>query len=179
MLGTKNDIILQHSQQGSTKIDKIASYIFKNNLDKYKELPFIDVMANDEQIWDGPGVNIPMIAVGRGHYPEYHTSDDIPDIINESSILDCVELVLKILEILDVDYTPKRKFKGSVFLSRYGLYIDKTEGEPDDAYKVRKLFNNFEGDKTVFEISNILGWDFNKTLTWTNKFLEKDLIKKI
>lgn len=178
MLGTKNEIILQHSQQENTKIDKIASYVFKNNLDKYKELPFIAIMANDEQVWNGPGVNIPMIAIGRGHYPEYHTSDDRPDIINDSSILECVDIASKILEIYDSDYTPRRKFKGPVFLSKYYLYIDKTQGKPDDAYKIRKLFNNFEGDKTIFEISNILDWDFNKTLTWTNKFLEKNLIEK-
>ena len=81
------------------------------------------------------------------------------------------------------DYIPKRLFKGPVFLSGYGLYLNKKynlyDNLSDDACKVRLLFNYFEGDKSISEISNILHWDFKKTLSWANKFLEKGLIKKI
>ena len=212
MLGTKADLILQHSKQKNTVIDTISSSVFKNNLAAYKELPFIGEMANDEQVWNGPGINIPMISIGRGHYSEYHTSDDTPQIVSYSNITQSIEIVFKILEILDIehiperltkektnervreqrqkkheqiigDYIPKRLFKGPVFLSGYGLYLNKKynlyDNLSDDACKVRLLFNYFEGDKSISEISNILHWDFKKTLSWANKFLEKGLIKKI
>ena len=58
---------------------------------------------------------------------------------------------------------------------KYNLYDNLS----DDACKVRLLFNYFEGDKSISEISKTLHWDFKKTLSWTNKFLEKGLIKKI
>jgi aminopeptidase-like protein len=210
MLGTNADLILQHSKQKNTTIDKISSSIFKNNLTTYKELPFIGEMANDEQVWNGPGVNIPMISIGRGHYPENHTSNDMPEIVSYSNITQSIEITLKILETLDKehvpeqltnkptdekvkeqkkydkiigDYIPKRLFKGPVFLSGYGLFLNKKYNSynnlSDDAYKVRLIFNYFEGDKSVFEISKILNWDFKKTLSWTDKFLEKGLIEKI
>ena len=81
------------------------------------------------------------------------------------------------------DYIPKRLFKGPVFLSGYGLYPNKKrnlyDNLSDDACKVRLLFNYFEGDNSISEISRILDWDFDKTLSWTNRFLEKGLIEKI
>jgi len=212
VLGNNADLILQHSKQKDTEIDTISSLIFKKNLATYKKLPFIGMMANDEQVWNGPGVNIPMISIGRGLYPEYHTSDDTPRIVNDSNIMNAVEIVFKILERLDNehvskqvtnqprdekasrlkqknhdqnidDYIPKRLFKGPVFLSGYGLYPNKKrnlyDNLSDDACKVRLLFNYFEGDNSISEISRILDWDFDKTLSWTNRFLEKGLIEKI
>ena len=68
-------------------------------------------------------------------------------------------------------------------MSGYGLYPNKKrnlyDNLSDDACKVRLLFNYFEGDNSISEISRILDWDFDKTLSWTNRFLEKGLIEKI
>lgn len=178
MLGTKSNLIFQHTKQGDTMIDRIAKYVVNKELKKYKEVPFIGIMANDEQVWNGPGIDIPMIAIGRGHYPQYHTSDDTPKIISERNIWQCIDIVMKIINVLDSNYTPKRKFIGPVFLSGVGLYIDKTSGDPKDAYKFRRMLNYFEGDKTVFDISQLIDVDFEKALSWANMFLEKELIEK-
>ena len=89
----------------------LRSSVFKNNLAAYKELPFIGEMANDEQVWNGPGINIPMISIGRGHYSEYHTSDDTPQIVSYSNITQSIEIVFKILEILDIEHIPERLTK--------------------------------------------------------------------
>ena len=45
----------------------------------------------------GSGVDIPMISISRFPYPEYHTSDDNPDIISEEIPMTGVSIWLWIM----------------------------------------------------------------------------------
>ena len=45
-----------------------------------------------------------MISIGRGHYPENHTSNDMPEIVSYSNITQSIEITLKILETLEEPY---------------------------------------------------------------------------
>jgi aminopeptidase-like protein len=123
MLGNNNIHALQLSKQGNTMIDRIARYVLKKNC-SFREDKFRKVISNDEMVFNGPGVNIPMISISRFPYPEYHTSDDNPSIVSEKNLNESKKIILEILRILDQNFIPKRKFKGPIFLSRYGLWVD-------------------------------------------------------
>jgi aminopeptidase-like protein len=122
MLGNDNIHALQYTRGGDTRIDRIAKYVMKRKLDKFREGDFRKVIANDEMVFNGPGIDIPMISISRYPYPEYHTSDDNPSIISEERLDESKGLILDIIEILDNDYIPLRQFKGPVFLSGLGLW---------------------------------------------------------
>jgi aminopeptidase-like protein len=178
MLGNANIHALQLSKQGNTRLDRIARYILQNESNPFKEGGFRQIICNDEMVFNGPGVNIPMISISRYPYPEYHTSDDNPNIVSEERLNNSKETILKILEMLDLDYTPKRKFKGPIFLSGYGLWVDWRINEELNL-NLEKIMLRLEGDKSIFEIAQELGMKFSNVKEFVDKLLEKDLIEKI
>ena len=177
MLGNNNVHALQLSRQGNTKIDRIARYIMKRKLKIFREGKFRTIVANDEIAFNGPGVNIPMISISRYPYPEYHTSDDNLSIISEKRLEESRNLILEIIDIIDKDFTPKRQFKGPIFLSGYGLWVDWRENLELNQ-NLEKIIFLLEGDKTVFDIAEELNMNFNDVLGFINRLKELKLIKK-
>lgn len=178
MLGNENIHALQLSRQGDTRLDRIARHIFQNEEESFREGKFREIICNDEMVFNGPGVNIPMISISRYPYPEYHTSDDNPDIISEESLNKSKEVILKIINILDLDYVPKRKFKGPIFLSGYGLWVDWRVNEELNL-NIEKIMLRLEGNLSIFEISKELGMDFDNVKDFVDKLIEVDLVEKI
>lgn len=176
MLGNDNIHALQLTRQGNSKLDRIARYVMRRKLKNFKECLFRTLVLNDEVAFNGPGVDMPMISISRFPYPEYHTSDDNPGIISEKRLEESKNLVLEILRIIDGDYSPKRKFKGPIFLSGYGLWVDwKVNQELNQ--NLEKIMFNLEGDKTVFDIAYELNMNFDDVLSFVNKLKQANLIE--
>lgn len=178
MLGNDNIHALQLSRQGNTRLDRISRYAMKKKLPGFREGPFRKVVCNDEMAFNGPGVGVPMISISRYPYPEYHTSDDNLKIISEKRLVQSRDLILEILDIMDSDYVPKRKFKGPVFLSGYGLWVDWQEN-PGLSENIEQIMLRLEGDKSVFDIAEELDMDFREVRAYLDKFYEKNIIEKI
>ncbi len=178
MLGNNNNFALQLSRQGNLKIDKVAQYLMRKIPGGFRQGKFREIVRNDEMVFNGPGINIPMISISRSPYPEYHTSDDSPKIISENKLGEATELILEILNIIDKDYIPKRQFKGPIFLSGFGLWVDWRVNKKLNE-NVEKIMLNLEGDKSVFDIADELNMDFNDVLEYVDKFFAKKLIKKM
>ena len=178
MFGNDNLHALQLSKKGNTRIDRIARYVMERKLDDYREGPFRQVVGNDEMVFDGPGVDIPMISISRFPYPEYHTSDDTPQIVSEERLAESRDLVLEILKVLDQDYIPQRKFRGPVFLSGYDLWVDWRVNRQLNT-NIEQIMLRLEGDKSVFDIAQELNIRFEDVLSYVDKFFTNGLIGKI
>lgn len=177
MLGNNNIHALQLSRQGNTRLDRIARYAMKRKSTDFREGPFGKITGNDERVFNGPGVDVPMISISRYPYPEYHSSDDNPGIISEKNLIESKELISEILNIIDSDYIPQRKFKGPVFLSGYGLWVDWRINEKLNK-NIEQIMLRLEGDKSVFDIAEELNMEFNDVLDYVNKLWGKGLITK-
>lgn len=176
MLGNDNVLALQLSRQGNTIIDMAARNVLKNSVSRYNEGSFREVVSNDEMVFNGPGVDIPMISISRWPYPEYHTSDDNMDIIKSEKLEESRDIIIKIIDSLEKNFIPKRKFKGPPFLSKYGLWVDWREN-PKLNLMMEKLFLEFEGDKSLIEIAEYLDLDFRDVYNYVNKFVDADLVE--
>lgn len=178
MLGNDNIHALQLSRQGNTRIDRIARYVMKHFLANFREGAFRKIIENDEIVFNGPGINIPMISISRFPYPEYHTGDDNPSIISEQRLTESKNLILKILEILDGDYIPKRKFKGPIFLSGYGLWVDWRTNKKLNQ-NIDEIMLKLEGDRSIFDIADELDMEFLDVITYIDKLLEHNLVERV
>ena len=178
MLGNNNSLALQLSRQGNSKIDRISKYVMRKSLENFREGGFREITRNDEMVFNGPGVNVPMVSISRSPYPEYHTSDDNIDIIKESNLEESKKIILEILEILDRDYIPVRKFKGPIFLSGCGLWVDWRSNRKLNE-NMEKIMINLEGEKSIFDIAEELNMEFKDVLNYVDKFFSKKLVDKI
>jgi len=177
MLGNDNIHALQLTRQGNTRLDRLARYVMRRNLSDFREGAFRKVISNDEMVFNGPGVDVPMISISRFPYPEYHTSDDSPDIISGARLAESKDLILKMIDILDRDYVSQRTFKGPVFLSRYGLWVD-WRVNPELNTNLELIMLSLEGNESVFDIAEKLDMDFDIVYDYINKFLDRGLVVK-
>lgn len=183
MLGNNDSLALQHSFQKNTLVDYIAEYVLKINLPSYRKGNFREIVGNDELVTNGPGLNIPTISISRSKitldsFPEYHTSDDNPSIIIEDNLIEASNILFQIIKIYMENYTPKRNFKGPIFLSGYnlwGIWGDLENGKEI----VDLIMYHLEGNLSIFEISQILNQDYYFVKNIIDSFYEKGLVEKV
>jgi aminopeptidase-like protein len=127
---------------------------------------------------NGPGVGVPCISLSRWPYEEYHTSDDNPAIIDEKKLEEAADVIEEIIRIYAHNFTPVRNFKGPVFLSRYGLWVD-WRVNPSLNKAIDNIMLRFDGDHTLIDITEELDLDFWDIHSYACRFFEKGLIKKV
>jgi len=173
MTGNQNTIAWHHSRQHNHLIDRITAYVFKKI--NHVEREFAAAPANDERVINGPGVNIPCISVNRWPYDEYHTSDDNLEIIHEGMLQDAVDFSEEIVRIFATNYIPRRKFRGPVFLSGYGLWVDWKENWALNR-SIEKIMMLLEGTHSIFDIAEEVGLDYWVVRDYVEKFRAKGLV---
>jgi len=168
MTGNANSLVLQRTRQDSHRLDAVARHVLAMRAPEFREGAFREVIVNDEMVINGPGVDVPCISISRWPYPEYHTSDDTPAIINEERLVEAAHVIEDIIRIYATDYVPRRTFRGPVFLSRYGLWVDwRTHPKLNAA--LDKIMLRLEGDRSVFDIAAEVDVDY-----WTvREFVER------
>jgi len=175
MTGNDNTIGLQHTRQHDAVLDRVGGYVLKKKGVEFREGTFADIIANDERVLNGPGINVPCLSISRFPYPEYHTSDDNLDIMHEEKLQEAADVIEEIIRIYASDYLPKRKFRGPVFLSGHGLFVDwQVNWKLNRA--IEKMMMRFEGSQSVFEIADELDLDYWETREYIEKFRVRDLV---
>jgi len=176
MTGNQNIIAWHHSRQNDHLVDLIAAMVLGKQ--EHVERAFAEYPANDERVINGPGVNVPCISVNRGPYEEYHTSDDNPDIIHEEMLQGAAEVIEEIIRIFGSNYIPKRQFRGPLFLSGHGLWVDWQENwELNRA--LEKIMMRFDGEHSVFDIAQDVDLDYWVVRDYVDRFREKGLIEAV
>jgi aminopeptidase-like protein len=178
MTGNYNTLILQRSRQDNALIDRVARTVLNRTGNEFREGEFAQVVANDERVINGPGVNVPCISISRWPYDEYHTSDDNPSIMHEDKLQEAADIVEQTIRMYASNYIPKRTFRGPVFLSGYGLWVDwRMNWALNRA--IEKIMMHFEGSDSIFEIAEITKLTFEEVYDYVNKFHEQGLVKKL
>lgn len=178
MLGSSTPLALQYSQKADSQLDKIAKYVFSRRFKDFKQGAFRTIVSNDEMVFNSPGVNVPMLSISRYPYKEHHTSADTLQIISEEKLKEAKEVIWEIIEMLEKNYRPERTFKGPVFLSGLGLWVDWRKDFALNK-KIEQMMFKLEGGKTVLDIALELEMDFNSVLHYLDKFFVAGLIKKL
>jgi aminopeptidase-like protein len=124
MLGSATPLALQESRQGHVN----TFHAMKASLDHlglpYRTGAFESIIVNDEYLWENYG--IPMLSFSRFPYPEYHSSHDSIEIIQEESLNEAVDALIGAVDRLEASPVVIKKFEGNICLSnpRYDLYVD-------------------------------------------------------
>jgi aminopeptidase-like protein len=173
MTGNQSPIAWHHSRQHNHLLDRITNYVLR--ISEHVERNFAEHPANDERVINGPGVNVPCISINRWPYDEYHTSDDNLDIIHETKLQEAASFIEQIVRIYATNYIPMRTFRGPVFLSGYGLWVDWQDNwELNRA--IEKIMMCFEGDHTIFDIAAEVNLDYWVVREYVEKFRSQGFI---
>ena len=176
MTGNVSPIAWHHSRQHDHLLDRITAYVLRDT--EHAERDFAAHPANDERVINGPGVNVPCISVNRWPYDEYHTTDDNLEIIQEEMLQGAADVIEQIVRVYATNYIPRRTFRGPVFLSGHGLWVDWRENwELNRA--IEKIMMRFEGQHTIFDIADEVGLDYWVVRDYVEKFRAKGFIEAL
>lgn len=176
MTGNANSLALQRSWQDVDLIDRIARRVLTDRGDVFREGAFREIVGNDEMVINGPGVGIPCISLSRWPYDEYHTSDDNPSIIDEGRLQEAADVVEAIMRIYATNYSPRRTFRGPVFLSGYGLWVDWRVNKALNR-ALEKIMLRLEGDQSVFDIAEEVRLGYWEVREYIEKFRTQGLVE--
>ena len=186
MLGNAAPHALQTSFQKDSAADRaLVSALRGLEPDAYVG-GFRTIIDNDERQFNAPGVRVPMLSLSRvvhphlpesrfRPYPEYHSSLDTPEIVSVDRLENSVQTVLNLLAAFDSNRFIVNHFKGEIFASGFGLWVDyKTDPA---AHKRRfEIMDRCDGVHRPADIAEELGISFQEVWDVVEKLLETDLV---
>jgi len=184
MLGCNNPLALQLSKENDTKLDVLSKYVMDKKGINHIVGDFRTIIGNDEFVFDYPGIDIPMVSISRASinhpFPEYHTDKDNPSIISVDRLIEAKNVTLSILEMLDGDYVPVKRYRGPLFLSGYGLWVDWKKNKHNEKVNLDndKILFNINDYDSVFDIARKTGLDYFFVFEFLDRMFNKNLIEK-
>jgi len=124
-IGNRSELKVQSSLDSVSDLDRILWKILNDLEIEATRHSFRSYYGNDEIVFENPPYCIPSVTLTRIPYPEYHTSSDTPDIIDDSSIGEVVRVTLQALEGLAMNSNYVWKVEGLQKLSEPGLELYK------------------------------------------------------
>lgn len=184
MLGNDSPHALQASFQPECQFNRCLEAAF-GELDPQGFLgPYRSIIDNDERQFNAPGVRVPMLSLsrveslkssGRPPYREYHSSLDTPAIVTEGRLRASKDVVLGLIGTWEKNQYVVNRFKGEVFCSGYGIWIDYRLN-PEGHRQMFEIMERCDGEHTVADIAFELSIPFQAVWQVVSLLLEKKLV---
>lgn len=177
MLTCHEPLGFQLSMQGNSRMDKVARNVFASHLHTSLRLPYRELWGNDETFYNGPAFLVPTIGVGRGMFREYHYDTDNLENLSLYKAEESTWVLRRMIEVFETDYVPVLQFRGPLYLSRYGLYIDPSM-DKKGASNLERMLALMDGTRSCMDIATILDVDFFFVRGFCDSLLDKDLAER-
>jgi aminopeptidase-like protein len=168
MLGNDSPHALQGSFQPESQTDRCLAAALPD-LDPLGYLgAYRSIIDNDERQFNAPGVRVPMLSLsrvegskasGKPPYPEYHSSYDTPSIVTQQRLEASRDLTLGLIEAYERNCYVVNNFKGEIFCSGYGIWIDH-QTNPQGHRRLFEIMERCDGGRTVADIARELNISF-------------------
>ena len=193
MPGTQDPIKIASSFRGDQVIDKAFANAARHRAKTFALATWRRGAGNDETVWEAPGWEVPFVEVSRAQsyvapYPEYHTSLDGPDLMDDGQLGEFYDVFRRAVEILERDARLFRRFSGLICLSNpeYDLYLERPDPAvvkdlDEDAEKwghlLDCLLRYFDGSMTILDIAEKHDLCFERLHRYLMHFQEKGLVR--
>jgi aminopeptidase-like protein len=184
MLGNNAPHALQTSFTPDSQADRCLTTTLPG-LDQHSyQGAYRTIIDNDERQFNAPGVRVPMLSLSRVEapklsglppYPEYHSSLDTPAIISQERLEESREVVLSLIEAWESNQYVVNNFKGEIFCSGYGIWIDH-QINPDGHKRLFEIMERCDGEHTVADIAIDLNITYQSVWEVVVELRSKDLV---
>lgn len=185
MIGSPTQLALQFSRAGDSPIELAIADVLRSKGVDHRTGAFEEVVLNDEYIWEAYGV--PMAALTRFPYREYHTHWDSVELMREELLLEAVDVLEAAVEQVEATPLIFKRFEGNVCLSnpRFDLYVDPGQVAFGDApdprrKKLRLLMDTIPSLRrpvTVRQLARQVGLDEPTVEEYVRSWAEKGLLE--
>lgn len=175
-LGKDEPLAFGESFGGDTQLDRAAQCVFSRRFGEFPRKRFLYLLANDDQVFDGPGFLIPSISIARAPYPEYHSSLDRPDAFVVERFHEAVDVIEEILAVLNRNRVPVPRFENLPFLSRYGIWFDWCDVQ-ERRNRLELLFRLVDGRHSLVDLAVETGLELELVEEILQAFAENGLVE--
>jgi aminopeptidase-like protein len=184
MLGNDSPHALQGSFQPQSRFDRCLHSAFPTLDPAGYQSAYRTIIDNDERQFNAPGVRVPMLSLsrveapkssGRLPYPTYHSSFDNPSIVTQERLEASRQIVLELIDAWERDQFIVNNFKGEIFCSGYGIWIDYRTN-PQGHRRMFEIMERCDGGRTVSDIAAELDIPFQAVWEIVNLLVEKELV---
>jgi aminopeptidase-like protein len=183
MLGNDAPHALQGSFQPHSQADKCMVSALKALDPEGYSAAYRTVINNDERQFNAPGVRVPMLSLSQVEnvtsptrpYREYHSSLDTPAVVTQERLEESLQVALGLIQAWENNQTIVNRFKGEIFCSGYGIWIDYRTN-PEGHRRLFEIMERCDGEHTVADIASELDISFQAVWEIVSLLQEKDLV---
>ena len=185
MLGNDSPHALQGSFQPDSQPDRCFNASLRALDPQGYTGAYRTIIDNDERQFNAPGVRVPMQSLSRVQapkasglppYPEYHSSLDTPEIVTQERLEASRDVVLGLISAWERNQYVVNNFKGEVFASGYGIWIDYRHN-PEGHRNLFTIMERCDGSRTVADIATELNLSFQAVWEVISLLEEKGLVE--
>ncbi len=178
--GDRAPATYKRSRRGSTRMDLVMARLVEDRdgsvIDYY---PY----GYDERQFCSPGFDLPVGRLSRsmhGTYPEYHTSADDLDFVDDATLVDTVELVMAAIDAVDSE--PRfvnAKPHGEPQLGRRGLYtaVGGAVNSKSTEMGLLWLLSYSDGEHSLNDIARLSKLPMEALETAADALLDAELLR--
>ena len=184
MLGNDSPHALQGSFQPGSQPDRCFNAALRDLDSQGYAGVYRTIIDNDERQFNAPGVRVPMLSLSRvaapkasglPPYPEYHSSLDTPQVVTQERLEASRDVMLGLLQAWERNQFVVNQFKGEIFASGYGIWIDYRLN-PEGHRRLFEIMERCDGSRTVADIATELNLSFQAVWDVVSLLEEKDLV---
>lgn len=154
----KDGILLHNAFDKTARVNHCAHLAMRQMADGFRHAPWRSSIGSDEYAFNDPEIGIPGLMLSTHPYPQHNTSADTPDIINYDVIKKVQRIIINTIKYYEQDYIPRRKFKGPLFRSGFGVQSTGRENNMAWDYLVYTM-----GTKPLSELCIQFGLNYEHT----------------
>jgi aminopeptidase-like protein len=170
------------TRDGDSLTDRVSRHVLKHLSADAKEYSWLD-RGSDERQYNAPGINLPIGSLMRSkydEYPEYHTSLDDLNLISPNGLAGGYNMMVKAIDILEVNGQFKINVLGEPQLGRRGLYPETSTRETFDLVKNQmNVISYLDGSRDLLEIAELCGIPFQEVIKIIGRLDSSNLIEKV
>lgn len=171
----RNGFLLLKAWDLEAKINRYAHCAFQMMGKQYRKGKFRGTIGSDETVFNDPDIGIDGICLTTHPFDEYHTDQDTPEKINYDKIKEMADLVIKIIEVADMDYVPVKNFKGPLFRTKYGIQSIVPQLNLNYDY----LFYSIDGKRSLAELCAEFELNFDEIYKVFEKIIADGKLEKV
>ena len=146
--------------------------------------PYRSIAKNDEAQFNAPGVRVPMLCLSRAwpnqppsgpFFYGYHTSHDTPANASQENLEISRDVTLQLIDAWEKNQYVVNHFKGEVFCSRYGIWVDYRVN-PEGWRLLFRIMEYCDGEHTVADIAVALNTTFQAVWGVVSQLESKGLV---
>ncbi|HDY90209.1 MAG TPA: DUF4910 domain-containing protein [bacterium] len=178
-VGDERTYSFMPSRQGNTLADRVAQHVLKHIYPDFKRYSFLN-RGSDERQYCSPGVDLPVVLVGRskyGQYPEYHTSKDNMDFITPAGLSGGYNAIRQCLICLEHNEKLKTGVLCEPQLGKRGLYpLISSKETTKQVRPMMDLIAYADGTNDLLGIADLINREMWSLFEIVNKLKSENLL---